>query len=81
MCQDCGRIFCANRCPSYGGFSAERGRPRGACHICGQSFYPQDPIYFHGKKRICETCLATFFAGEEDPAIIDLQSLPYGTDL
>ena len=81
MCQDCGRIFCANRCPSYGGFSAERGQPRGACSLCGESFYPQDPIYKCGRRWVCETCYNTLLTDEEDPSIIDRKSLPHGIDL
>lgn len=82
MCQDCGRIFCANMCPGYEGHSAERGRPRGTCGLCGQSLYRNDRIYRHERQILCENChegVRTDSQGVSES--IEFQSLPFGIDL
>lgn len=82
MCQECGRVFCANMCPNYGGRSAERGRPRGVCHGCGQSLYPNEPVHRHGRLILCEDCHRLRQSSRHgEPNTTQFQSLPFGIDL
>ena len=57
MCRECGRIYCAKRCPNYGSVSAARGKRLRRCARCGQGIYETETYQVNGRLAICEFCL------------------------
>lgn len=57
MCIECGRIYCADRCPNYGRVSAERGKRRKRCSLCGQGIYEIENFFLVRNLVICEACM------------------------
>ena len=71
MCQECGFIFCADRCPNYGVGRSARGRRIRRCSRCGQAVYNTE-IYlewvFDGT-IVCEICRANEQIQEQEAEI------------
>ena len=56
MCRICGKYICPPACPSYDGESAERGRAKGRCYVCGAMVCEYDEIVYSSGKPYCFAC-------------------------
>ena len=69
MCIECGRIFCARRCPNHGKNSPERGKRILFCSRCGNGIYLSDLFSKEGTLTLCENCLRDLEAPSETTVV------------
>ena len=59
MCEICKKRICPAGCPNYRGDSAELGRARGRCFVCGAVIGHNDDVYLRRGRTYCAICGST----------------------